>query len=123
MIETPKPGSIVAVVDDLFFAAKIRAAGEGSGVTVRFAKTLDLVIAAIESEKPSLVIADLHAGRCNPIELAQRLKADDRWRDIPLIGFFSHVHAELERQARAAGFDRTLTNSMLAAALPELLKS
>jgi len=123
MIEATKPDSIVAVVDDLFFASKIRAAAETSGVKVRFAKTIDLVMAAVESDKPSLIIADLQSARCNAIELARRLKADDRWRDIPLIGFFSHVHAELERQARAAGFDRTLTNSMLAGALPELLRS
>ena len=123
MTETTKQSGIVAVVDDLFFASKIRAAAEGSGVKVRFAKTIDLVMAAVENDKPSLIIADLHAERCNAIELAQRLKGDDRWRDIPLIGFFSHVHGDLERRARAAGFDRTLTNSMLAGALPELLQS
>lgn len=104
-------GDVVAIVDDLFFAAKIRGTAEQAGVPVRFARGLDRLIESILENPPSLIICDLHSEKISPTELAGRLKSDDRFRSIPLIGFFSHVQIELQQAAMAAGFDRVLPRS------------
>src|SRR5437588_11766288 len=104
--------TVIAVVDDLFFASKIRGTAEQLGITVRFAKTIDAVIAAASRENAALVIADLHSRACDPKELAKSLKSHPELHSIPLIGFFSHVNVDLQRQAVEAGFDKTLPNSM-----------
>jgi hypothetical protein len=46
--------------------------------------------------------------------LATELKADDELRSIPLLGFFSHVQTELQRNALAAGFDQVIHDRLRA---------
>ncbi|PYS77280.1 MAG: hypothetical protein DMF70_16930 [Acidobacteria bacterium] len=113
--------TLIAVVDDLFFASKIRGTAEQLGITVSFPRASDTLIEAALRDQPSLIICDLHATRIDPIELAKQLKADERLRSIPLLGFFSHVQTELERQAEQAGFDRVIPRSAFTNHLPEIL--
>jgi PleD family two-component response regulator len=114
-------GYVIAVVDDLFFASKIRGTAEQQGVNVRFAKTVDDVLREAVAQTPALVIVDLHSQRCDPIELAKSLKSRDELKAIPVLGFFSHVQTELQRQAEEAGFDRVIPRSAFAKHLPEIL--
>jgi len=114
---------IVAVVDDLFFAAKIRATAEALGVPIEFARDADVLFETARQEPPAIILFDLHAQRLDPFALGARLKADDALRDVPLVGFFSHVQTELQQRARQAGFDRIMARSMFVKELPELLQS
>lgn len=103
--------NVIAVVEDLFFASKIRGTAEALGVTVRFARSVEAVIETAQLDRPSLLICDLHSQKVDPLDLAAELKADEELRSIPLLGFFSHVQTELQRRAEAAGFDRVLPRS------------
>jgi CheY-like chemotaxis protein len=113
--------TIIAVVDDLFFASKIRGMAEQLGVTVSFPRASDALMEAVLRDQPALIICDLHATRIDPIELAKQLKADERLRSIPLLGFFSHVQTELEHQAKQAGFDRVMPRSAFTTRLADIL--
>ena len=42
-------------------------------------------------------------------------------KDIPLLGFFSHVQVELQRRAREAGYDAILPRSVFARDLANIL--
>jgi CheY-like chemotaxis protein len=64
---------------------------------------------------------DLHNQRIDPVALARELKADEQLRGIKLLGFFSHVQTELQRNAVAAGFDRVVPRSVFARDLEQLL--
>jgi PleD family two-component response regulator len=74
-------------------------------------------------ERPAFVVADLHAQKCDPFELALKLKADEQLSGVPLLGFFSHVRVELQQKAKESGFDRVLTRSAFTKQLPEILQS
>ena len=113
--------NIIAVVDDLFFASKIRGTAEALGVTVRFARSVEAMIEAARLDQPSLVICDLHSQKVDPMELARSLKADVQLRSIQLLGFFSHVQTELQRRAEAAGFDQVLPRSAFTKNLGQIL--
>jgi hypothetical protein len=63
----------------------------------------------------------LHNQRVDPVALARELKADDELRLIKLLGFFSHVQTEVQRNALAAGFDQVIPRSVFARDLPEIL--
>jgi CheY-like chemotaxis protein len=115
--------NIIAVVDDLFFASKIRGTAEQAGVSVAFARSADGVSEIIQHDIPSLIICDLHAQRINPIELAKDLKAKPETKNIPLLGFFSHVQTQLQRDAQKAGFDRVIPRSVFTKDLVEILRS
>ena len=114
---------VIAVVDDMFFASKIRATAEHLGVTVRFARSTDEALAAARQEEPSLIIADLHAQKCDPFSLAEQLKADETLRAVPLLGFFSHIQTELQQRAEQSGYDRVMPRSLFTKRLPEILES
>ena len=113
--------TVFAVVDDLFFASKIRGTAEQLGVAVKFARNVDALMEAARPGPPSLIICDLHSQKVDPNELAKHLKADEQLRSIPLLGFFSHVQTELQRQAEEAGFDRVIPRSAFTKHLSEIL--
>jgi len=115
------PRQIVAVVDDLFFAAKIRGTAELAGVSLSIPRGLDAAIEAAISQEAALIICDLNSARIDPFELGRRFKADSRTANIPLLGFFSHVQTGLQRQAVEAGFDRVIPRSIFAKSLMQIL--
>jgi hypothetical protein len=53
--------------------------------------------------------------------LATELKLSEGSKDIPLLGFFSHVQSELQRNALAAGYDEVLPRSLFARDLAHVL--
>lgn len=114
---------VIAAVDDMFFAAKIRATAEHLGIDVHFARSIAAVIEAARAEPPSLIIVDLHSQKCEPFALAEALKADEHLRSLHILGFFSHVQTALQRRAEAAGYDRVMPRSAFTKHLPEILQS
>ena len=113
--------TVIAIVDDLFFASKIRGTAEQFGVNVSFPRRIEALMEAALRDQPQLIICDLHATRIDPIELAKLLKADEPLRSIPLLGFFSHVQTELQQQAEQAGFDRVMPRSAFTRDLSAIL--
>lgn len=112
---------IIAVVEDLFFASKIRGTGEQVGSRVQFVKSIPDAMAKAGAENPALVVVDLNAGCCDAVELARAFKGDDNLNTIPLLGFFSHVQAELQQAALAAGFDNVMPRSAFTNQLAQIL--
>jgi CheY-like chemotaxis protein len=91
---------VVALVDDLFFQAKLVETAKHLGVELRTCTTPDAMLAEITENPPRLVVVDLNA-RNNPLEAVERVQASAG--QIPLLGFLSHVQVELAQKARAAG--------------------
>lgn len=112
---------IIAAVDDIFFAAKIRAAAAHLGVEVHLSRDLQSTIEAAREIEPTLIIADLHAKRFDPLALCRTLKADASLSRIRRLGFFSHVQTALMQQAKEAGYDYVLPRSAFTNRLPEIL--
>jgi CheY-like chemotaxis protein len=113
--------NILAAVDDMFFAAKIRATAEAIGVSIKFHRRLEALIAAASEQTPNLIMADLHNEKLNPVELALQLKSNEALKMIPLLGFFSHVQTDLRRSAIEAGFDQVIPRSVFSRDLAKIL--
>jgi DNA-binding NarL/FixJ family response regulator len=113
--------TILAAVDDFLFRSKIRAVAKHVGVEIKFAQTLDEILATARDLKPALAIIDLNSSKADPIAAITALKADAATKDLPTIGFVSHVHADLITAARKAGADEVLPRSAFAARLPQIL--
>ena len=113
--------TVIAVVDDMFFVAKIRETGKAAGVVVKFPRTMDALTAIIADDHPSLLIVDLHNHRMDPFVLAEQLKNDETLKEVRMIGFFSHVQADLQKRAVAVGYDEVLPRSLFARDLAKLL--
>jgi PleD family two-component response regulator len=113
---------VVAAIDDLFFAAKIRATADALGLETRLIRSLPSAIEAAREIKPALLIVDLHARQFDPLALARTFKADTELNVIALLGFFSHVQTALMQQAKEAGYDYVLPRSAFTNRLAEILE-
>jgi len=113
--------TVLAAVDDMFFAAKIRATAEALGVEIKFHRKLEGLVAAAAEQSPQLIIVDLHNEKLNPIDLARELKGNESAQTIPLLGFFSHVQTDLQEAAIAAGYDSVIPRSVFSRELAKIL--
>jgi CheY-like chemotaxis protein len=113
--------AIIAVVDDMFFASKIRAVAEAVGAEISFPRSREALVQQARETKPQLIVVDLHNQKIDSNVLARELKSDEQLRDIRLLGFFSHVQTELQRNAMAAGFDQVIPRSVFARDLGKIL--
>ena len=113
--------TVIAVVDDMFFVSKIRATGKALGMIVKFPRTLTAFWDTVRDETPNLILVDLHNTKVDSIALANELKSNDNLSAIPLLGFFSHVQADLQRRAAEAGYDEVLPRSLFARDLAHIL--
>ena len=112
---------VLAAVPDIFFASKIRGTAEHLNITVEFAGSADALFDTAKADVPSLIIIDLHSEEVEPFALASRLKADEQLRDVPLVGFYSHVQTEIRQAAESAGVDHVLPRSAFTKRLPQIL--
>jgi DNA-binding NarL/FixJ family response regulator len=109
---------VVALVDDLFFQAKMMETARQVGVELRACATADALMAEISGAEPRLVVVDLNA-RANPIEAVRRVLS--LGREIPLVAYLSHVQTELAESARAAGCREVMPRSKFTRDLATIL--
>jgi hypothetical protein len=99
---------VVAFVPDLLFGSNVLGAVQAAGHEPVLAPDAD----AVRRELPGagLLIVDLTA---EPRERLTAL-AEVRTPDVPTLGFYSHVEADVRSQAEAAGFDMVVPRSRMA---------
>jgi hypothetical protein len=107
--------SVVAVVKDLFFVARIRETARLAGVPLRFARTPDEIATALGAA-PRFVLLDLTGG----LDYDAILAATER-AGVPVLGFTTHALAR-QTQAWHGRCERVVTKETLTADLPTLLR-
>lgn len=106
--EVSNLATVLAMVDDLFFQAKIVETARHLGVALRICTTPDALLSEVSKETPRLVVLDLNS-RNQPLDAITRMQSTAP--DVPLVGFLSHVQTELAEQARAAGCREVMPRS------------
>ncbi len=116
----PSTINVLALVGDLIFESKIRGAARGSPAVVHAVRTPGDLLASADRLAPQLVLVDLNVlGAGTADSIAQLRQAAEGAR---IIGFASHVDAELLEQAKAAGADEVMPRSRFDAEVVELLQ-
>ena len=113
---------VLAVLDNLFFVAKIKEATLQAGLRLETARSAAQALAKVHAARPVIVLLDLDATACQPFEIIHQLKAVEALRAIPLLGFVSHVNTGVQEQAQQLGCDRVLARSVFSRDLPRLLQ-
>jgi len=108
---------VLAIVPDLYFATRIAATANAIGVALELVAP-QRAPARVGEPEVSLVILDLH--QPDPAALIAELKRAAP--AVPVVGFFSHVDTERQRDALAAGADAAIPRSQFAGRLPSLLQ-
>ena len=111
--------TLVACLDDLFFRSKIEATARHLNVPVRFTDAKDLAKTCREG-KTAAVLLDLSANG-NPLGVVMELREDPGTKDLPIIGFLSHVDRDLAQRAESSGVTRVMPRSEFSESLPDLM--
>jgi len=111
---------IIAVLTDLMFTVKILDAAKQAGLEPVFVKTEQDAL-RLAREKPALIILDLNSNAFEPLRLIEQLKNDATLQDIPLLGFVSHVQADLKQAAEERGCNQVMPRSAFSHNLPAIL--
>jgi DNA-binding NarL/FixJ family response regulator len=109
---------VVALIDDLFFQAKVVETAKHLGVDLRICGTPDALLAEIGKQAPGLIVVDLNA-RSEPLSAIERLPASAR--EIPTVAFLSHVQTALAEKAREAGCREVMPRSQFTQNLATIL--
>ncbi len=112
---------IVVVVDDLFFLAKIQQTARQLSITVETAVPAALQ-ARLAQGGACAVILDLNHRSGAAVEAVKDVKRSSLTAKIPVVGFLSHVQADLAKAAQAAGCDKVMARSAFSQQLPLLLR-
>lgn len=114
----------ILVVDDEFLIADMLAyLLEDEGYAVETAHHGRMALEMVPRVQPELVITDFMMPLMTGLEFAQALKADAKWRDLPVIlvsgaqGALAREHPDLF----AAVFDKPFRNDLLVQRVQELV--
>ena len=113
---------ILVAVDDLLFSSKIRETARHTGAELVFARTPDAILRETRDRRPALVIFDLNAERIQPIPAIQAIRRDPDLAEVRLVGFVSHVRADIIAAAEAAGAE-VMARSAFVNRLAEILEN
>lgn len=119
----------IALIDDLFFVAKVRETAKLAGVTLETAATGQALLQAAAASPGALILVDLNA-RHGALEALERLCASNGHARLPdgqgnprrVIAFLSHVQTDLAERARQAGCQDVLPRSTFTQNLAEILR-
>ncbi|MDQ3474358.1 MAG: hypothetical protein M3447_11540 [Acidobacteriota bacterium] len=114
--------TVIAAVEDMLFVAKIRATAEHLDITLRSVRNAETLLNVAKESGADLIIVDLQTEKVDPIAVAKALKADEQLNSVQLLGFFSHVRADLQKAAVAAGYDVVIPRSVFSRDLAEILE-
>jgi PleD family two-component response regulator len=119
------PTRIFALVDDLFFLAKIQEVARKLNVKVEFIKSekdfADKEGAEEFEDKPSLIIVDLNSNSIKPLPTISKLRSRFK-KSTSIVGFVSHVQGDLKVKAQEAGCDVVMPRSAFSQNLPNILR-
>jgi CheY-like chemotaxis protein len=114
---------VVVAVEDLLFKSKISETANTLGVEALFPRSPRKLIEQASSSPPDLLVLDLNSARYEPLNLLREIKSDQALKNVPVVGFLSHVQKDLAVAARELGCDRVMARSAFTKNLPEVLAS
>ncbi|MXY98232.1 MAG: hypothetical protein F4Z29_10925 [Gemmatimonadetes bacterium] len=115
--------TILVVVDDLFFSAKIGETIRQLGGMPRFAAEASEIPVESEDGPPAAIIVDLDLSRTDAVGLISHLKAGEATRDVPMMAYGRHTRPEAFVRAREAGCERAVPRSEFVKRLPEFVEA
>ena len=110
-------GTVLALVDDIFFQARISATAKQVGVELKMFSAADALVAGADAGG-ELIVIDLNA-RADAIGALNQLHGAGN--QTPMIAFLSHVQTELAERARAAGCTEVMPRSKFTQDLAAIL--
>lgn len=112
---------VLVVDDDVDGARSLAMLLEGNGHSVTLAHDGASALRIAPEFQPHIALVDIGLPELDGYELARRLRADRRLRDVELIAITGYGHADDSIRSHEAGYDQHLVKPVKFAALEEIL--
>src|SRR5918992_2853346 len=86
--------TVLAAVEDLLFRSKISETASSLGIEATFPRNPRRLLDALRDSPPDLLVLDLNSARFEPLTLLRDVRSDEVTREIPTVGFLSHVQKD-----------------------------
>ena len=115
------PNTVVGILSDLMFRVKIEEAAKRAGLQTIFVQSQQDALSQAR-QGPAVIILDLNCSETEPLDTIRKLKASDETKGINLVGYVSHVQADLKQAAQDEGCDVVVARSAFSQNLPTILR-
>ena len=116
-------GALILVVDDDRDTLDVECALlEREGCRLVCVESVEAAVAAVNEERPDLVITDCAMPGEDGFDLLHRIKAQPELDTIPTLMVTAHAHPELRARALQEGFDAVLTKPVDPTRLVEVVE-
>ncbi|MBV9268896.1 MAG: hypothetical protein JO061_22190 [Acidobacteriaceae bacterium] len=112
---------IIAILSDLMFTVKIQEAAKRAGLDVVFVTSQEDAFKHAK-ENPAVIIVVLNTTALDALDVIERLKGDSETSKINVLGYVSHVQADLKAAAQQKGCDTVMARSAFSQNLPSILR-
>ena len=115
--------TVVAVIDDLFFQAKVGAALQQLGIAAQVVPDGRSLHDSLQSGgAPDLVIVDLTLRGADATDLIRDMRALPHGSSVPVLAYGSHVAVDVRKRALEAGASQVVAKSEFSKRLPQLVR-
>ncbi len=112
---------VLGLLTDLFFSARIRETAKQLGLPCEILRDPAAFTARVRETAPQAVIIDMNLKGADAPAVVRELRAGERTRETPIVGYLFDVQEDLMLAAEEAGCDRVLSRGQLTRMLPDLL--
>lgn len=117
----PAPSTAVAVLDDLFFTAKIRESARILGFELTVVRDPAVLH---QGPLPAVLLLDFNSRKVDPFAALDVVRSRaDGGKDVPAVAFAASIDRALTERGRTAGFERILDREAFMERLPEILRA
>jgi PleD family two-component response regulator len=117
-----KEQTVLVAVTDIFFYTKVRDALLTKGYKLERARSQDDIAGKAAAVNPSAVILNMNDQTLNAFQALETLKADPRFKNIPILAFANHEEVETWNRARAMGVTKIVSRNEFSSRTKDLLE-
>ena len=114
--------TILVAVTDIFFYTKVRDALLPKGYRLEKVRTQRDISEKASSMNPVAVILNMNDQTLDAFRALQTLKADARWKVIPVLAFANHEEVETWNRAKALGVSKIVSRNEFSARTKDLVE-
>jgi len=114
--------TILVAVTDIFFYTKVRDALLPRGYKLERARTQGDIAEKASAIRPSAVILNMNDETVNAFQALETLKADPRFKAIPILAFANHEEVDTWNRAKSMGVTKIVSRNEFSARTADLVE-
>jgi PleD family two-component response regulator len=114
--------TVLIAVTDIFFYTKIRDALLPKGYKLERARLQEDIAAKASALHPSAVIVNMNDETLDAFNALETLKADPRFKTIPILAFANHEEVETWNRAKSLGVTKIVSRNDFSARTKDLVE-